>query len=205
MLKAEFDAIAKHHPKLADKADWLLYGDTREYEDNRGQLHHVFYKSTEGRNPGVLGLRWPRFDNRGPALDAWQPMDEAGRPLHVVRKNKDAFKKAQWELALMNFRVLDAHTRQNRDPRTDFPEFVAVLRKEWEKKAAKHETFKLKLEQLAKPYADKFLLIPDQKPLTPDCGAGRAKYSSDTLDSLREAINAGERVDPTTTGFAAAR
>ena len=54
----------------------------------------------------MLGLRWPRFDNRGPALDSLQPVDEQGRPLHVVRKNKEVFTKAQWELALFNFRVI---------------------------------------------------------------------------------------------------
>lgn len=189
LLKAEFDAIAKHHPKLAEKADWLLYGDTQEVKN-----HYVYFKATEARNPGVLGLRWPRFDNRGPALDAWLPLDEKGRPLHVVRKNKDAFKNAQWELALMNFRVLDAQTRQKRDPRADFPEFVTALRKEWDKRS-KGVSIKA-LQKLAKPYADKFLLIPDQKPLTPDGGAGRAKYSSSTLESLREAIDAGERIDP---------
>ena len=43
-------------------------------------------------------------------LDSLQPVDEQGRPLHVVRKNKKAFTKAQWELALMNFRVIDRTT-----------------------------------------------------------------------------------------------
>lgn len=186
-LKDEFDAIAKHHPKLAEKADRLLYGEKKQVVKHE----HVFFKRTDA--PGIVSLRWPRFDNRGPALDAWQPMDEAGRPLHVVRKNKEAFKKEQWELALMNFRVLDAPTRQNRDPRTDFPEFVASLRKQWDKTGKVTEA---RLKTLAAPFASKFLLIPDQKPLTPDGGAGRAKYSSETLDSLREAINAGERVDP---------
>ena len=42
--------------------------------------------------------------------DSLQPVDEQGRPLHVVRKNKEAFTKAQWELALMNFRVIDRTT-----------------------------------------------------------------------------------------------
>jgi hypothetical protein len=109
LLEKEFRDILKTQkksfPKLAAKADWLLCGDTREV---KGQP--VFFKATEARNPGVLGLRWPRFDNRGPALDALQPLDEQGRPLHVVRKNKEAFIKAQWELAVMNFRVIERAT-----------------------------------------------------------------------------------------------
>ena len=120
VLRDEFLAIVeaqkKNFPKLAEKTDWLLYGDSQPKE-KKGETFHVFFKTTEARNPGVLGLRWPRFDNRGPALDSLQPVDEQGRPLHVVRKNKEAFAKAQWELALMNFRVLDAETRQKRDPR----------------------------------------------------------------------------------------
>jgi hypothetical protein len=195
LLEAEFRAIVAaqrdRYPKLAEKADWLLYGDTRPIKGE-----HVYFKSTDGHNPGVLGLRWPRFDNRGPALDSWQPLDADGRPLHVVRKNKDSFKCTQWELALMNFRVLDAQTRQKRDPRVDFPDFVATLRKEWDKKAAKSKSFKIDLKKLAKPYADKFLLVEDQKPLTPDGGGGRARYSTPTLELLRKEIGSGRRVDP---------
>ena len=68
---------------------------------------HVHFKPSEARNPGIPSLRWPGFENRSPALDAFHPVDEEGRPLHVVRKNKAAFRQAQWELALLNLRVLD--------------------------------------------------------------------------------------------------
>jgi hypothetical protein len=192
LLEAEFAAIVAaqrdRYPKLGERADWLLYGDTRPV---RGE--HVYFKSTDGRNPGVLGLRWPRFDNRGPALDSWQPLDAHGRPLHVVRKNKAAFAKAQWELALMNFRVIDTHTRQKRDPRIDFPDFIAALRKEWDKKGKVTEA---RLKTLAAPYSERFLLIEDQKPLTPDGGSGRARYSTQTLELLRKEVGSGRRVDP---------
>jgi hypothetical protein len=93
-------------PQTVSAADWLLYGDTTVVRAN-GRDYRVYFKTTDSRNPGVLGLKWPRFDNRGPALDALRPLDEHGRPLHVVRKNKEAFLKAQWELAVMNFRVID--------------------------------------------------------------------------------------------------
>ena len=197
VLRDEFLAIAKaqqkNFPLLAEKADWLLYGDSQSKEKN-GETFHVFFKSTEARNPGVLGLRWPRFDNRGPALDSLQPVDEQGRPLHVVRKNKEAFGNAQWELALMNFRVLDVETRQKRDPRIDFPIFIENLRNEWNKKA-KGITIE-RLKKLAAPFKDKFLLIENQKPLTPDKGAGRASYSSPTLNLIHNEISEGRRVDP---------
>jgi hypothetical protein len=196
VLRAEFLAILKaqqnNFPQLAEKADWLLYGDSQAKEKN-GETFHVFFKSTEARNPGVLGLRWPRFDNRGPALDSLQPVDGQGRPLHVVRKNKEAFGNAQWELALMNFRVLDVETRQKRDPRTDFPIFIENVRNEWNKKGKVTEA---RLKTLAKPFKDKFLLIKDQKPLTPDHGGGRARYSSPTLDLIHKEISEGRRVDP---------
>ena len=196
VLQKEFVAIAaaqkKSFPQLAEKADWLLYGDSQSKEKN-GETFHVFFKTTEARNPGVLGLRWPRFDNRGPALDSFQPVDEQGRPLHVVRKNKEAFNKAQWELALMNFRVLDFKTRQKRDPRTDFPIFIENIRNEWNKKGKVTEA---RLKKLAEPFKDKFLLIEEQKPLAPETGAGRARYSSPTLELIRKEIGEGRRVDP---------
>ena len=196
VLQREFTAIVAaqqtHFPQLAEKADWLLFGSSRPKSKN-GQTYHVYFKSTEARNPGVLGLRWPRFDNRGPALDAWQPVDDQGRPLHVVRKNKEAFTKAQWELALMNFRVQDASTRQKRDPQVDFPEFVEQLRNEWSKK---EKVTLARLKKLAEPFKDKFLLLEDQKPLTPDTGSGRARYSSPTLERIRSEVEAGRRADP---------
>ncbi len=44
--------------------------------------------------------------------------------------------------------------------------------------------------------ADKFLLIENQKPLTPETGTGRARYSSPTLAMIQKEISAGNRVDP---------
>ena len=196
VLQTEFEAIVKaqkkNFPQLAEKTDWLLYGDSQPKKKGN-ETFHVFFKTTEAQNPGVLGLRWPRFDNRGPALDALQPVDGQGRPLHVVRKNKEAFTKAQWELALMNFRVLDEKNRQKLDPRIHFPIFIENLRNEWNKKGKVTEA---RLKKLAEPFKEKFLLIEDQKPLTPETGAGRARYSSPTLELIRKEIGEGRRVDP---------
>jgi hypothetical protein len=196
VLQKEFEAIAaaqqENYSQLAEKANWLLYGDSQPKVKN-GETFHVFFKTTQAQNPGVMGLRWPRFDNRSPALDSLQPVDEQGRPLHVVRKNKAAFGKAQWELALMNFRVLDFNTRKKCDPRTSFPIFIENVRNEWSKKGKVTEA---RLKKLAEPFNDKFLLIEDQKPLAPETGAGRARYSSPTLEIIRKEIGAGRRVDP---------
>src|SRR5208282_2254943 len=107
--------------------------------------------------------------------------------------NKQAFMNAQWELALMNLRVLDIETRQKRDPRTDFPIFIENLCNEWNKKGKVTEA---RLKKLAGPFKEKFLLIEDQKPLTPETGVGRARYSSPTLELIRKEIGEGRRVDP---------
>jgi Holliday junction endodeoxyribonuclease RuvC-like protein/HNH endonuclease len=198
LLRDEFLAITtaqeRSFPKLAEKTNWLLYGDSQPKKTG-GETYHVFFKTTEARNPGVLGLRWPRFDNRGPALDSLQPVDGRGNPLHVVRKNKEPFIKAQWELALMNFRVMDANTRQKLDPRIHFPIFIENLRNEWNKKAKKGITLE-RLRKLAAPFQNKFLLIDDQKPLAPETGTGRARYSSPTLELIRKEIGEGRRIDP---------
>ncbi len=212
LLEKEFRAIlrvqAAQHPKLAEKADWLLYGDTGEVKG-----HHVFFKNSEARNPGVLGLRWPRFDNRGPALDAFTPVDNEGRPLHVVRKNKDAFRLAQWELAVINFRVVDLATGA-----LVSPDKAAIdrLREIWlslmtpaKRKAVLSGTWtgevkiELKrkggkkgvLELWADEYAARYRLVDGQQPLTPQTGAGRARFASPTLHRLRDIIASGQRPD----------
>jgi RuvC endonuclease subdomain 3/HNH endonuclease len=209
LLRGEFLAIIeaqkKNFPALAGDvngkpvADWLLYGDASEL---RG--HRVFFKST--RNPGVFALRWPRFENRGPALDSLTPLDDEGRPLHVVRKNKSAFVKAQWELAVMNFRVIDRATGKLVAPNA---EALARLRAMWEagrrkskKKtdAAENTRSDLKisekvLDKWATEFSERYKLVEGQKPLTPQSGVGRARYSSPTLLRLRAIIDAGQLVD----------
>ncbi len=195
-LEEEFRAIVeaqkKCYPQLSGKANWLLYGDT-QVKSRNGKEYHVYFRAGESRNPGILGLRWPRFDNRGPALDAYKPYDEQGRPLHVARKNKAQFRSAQWVLALMNFRVLDPATSRHLDPRIHFPEFVATLQQEWDR----HGKVTLgRLKKLSRPFSDKFILIEDQKPLTPDSTAGRARFASPTLDFIKSEINAGRQIIP---------
>jgi hypothetical protein len=196
LLRDEFLAIVEAQknslPQLAAKVSWLLYGNS-QLKKTGGETFYVFFNASDARNPGVLGLRWPRFDNRGPALDSLRPADAKGRSLHVDRKNKEAFTKAQWELALMNFRVLDVNKRQKCDPRINFPVFIENLQNEWNKKG---KITKARLKKLADSFREKFLLIEGQGPLSPETGEGRARYSSPTLDLIRKEIAAGHRVDP---------
>ena len=196
ILEQEFRAILKAQekqwPNIAIKANWLLYGDTKSKRKN-DVIYHVFFNARDSRNPGALGLHWPRFDNRGPALDSFQPVDGEGRPLHVVRKIKKAYSTTQWELAVMNFRVLDVNTRQKVDPLIRFPVFIQNLRNEWNRKG---KVTLARLKKMAEPFNDKFLLIDAQKPLTPETGRGRARYSSPTLERIRQDIIAGKRIDP---------
>lgn len=207
LLEKEFRAIAtaqsKHFPKLVEKMDWLLFGDTREVKG-----HHVFFKNSEARNPGVLGMRWPRFENRGPALDSLRPVDEEGRPLHVVRKDKQAFAKAQWELAVMNFRVVSRNTGSIVAPDA---KSVSRLREMWESSRRKkvrgvtpaasdlpsHVEIKLSLlQKWEQEFGTQYKLIEGQQPLTPQTGAGRARYASPTLDYIRKTLAEGGQFNP---------
>ncbi len=206
LVEGEFRAIvaaqAARYPLLGEKADWLLYGDTRKVKG-----HHVYFKRSGARNPGVLGLKWPRFDNRDPALDALRPLDGHGRPRHVVRKNKQAFQQAQWELAVMNFRVIDRNTGALVAPD---PQAQARLREIWESSRRRKKsktsatveapgrvkiTLRL-LQKWEKEFASRYKLVEGQQPLTPQTGAGRARYASSTLKMIREQLERGVRFDP---------
>jgi hypothetical protein len=214
VLRDEFLAILKaqenRFPELAKKADWLLYGDAHEVKG-----HHVFFTASESRNPGVLGLRWPRFDNRGPALDSFQPVDKQGRPLHVVRKNKEAFTKAQWELAVLNFRVIEVATgtlvapdakalvrlremwescqRKPRKPKKGSVGVPPTVSGVWPSATSDVKVSESLLKKWATEFATRYRLVEGQQPLTPQTGAGRARFASPTLNRLREIIAAGQR------------
>lgn len=222
LLEAEFRAIVAaqkaRFPQLAERADWLLFGETREFirrVDGEEKSFRVFFKSTEARSPGALGLRWPRFENRGPALDAFSPVDEQGRPLHVVRKNKEAFRLAQRELAVLNFSVIDAATGTLVSPDS---KALARLRELWESSRRKTRSKKgssaaaiaasngpldstgvkiseALLKKWAAEFASRYRLVEGQQPLTPQTGAGRARFASPTLGRLRDIIASGQRPD----------
>ncbi len=182
LLEKEFRAIIEaqksRYPQLCEKADWLLFGNT---EERRG--FHVYFKSTEGRNPGILGLRWPRFDNRSPGLDALRPVDDLGRPLHVVRRNKKAFLDAQWQVALQNFRVIEIATGAKLRPDSISLARLKQLYDLKKKSASIKIPVKL-LETWEKEHATKYKLIEGQTDLTPGGSGGRARFSTPTLLTL---------------------
>ncbi len=61
----------------------------------------------------------------------------------------------------------------------------------------KRQGFKeARLKKLAEPFNEKFLLVEDQKPLAPESGSGRARYSSPTLEIIRKEIGEGRKIDP---------
>jgi hypothetical protein len=198
LLKAEFDAIVARYPMLAEKANRLLHGDLETVV--KGE--HVYFTATESRNPGVLGLRWPRFDNRGPGVDSLSPVDSQGRPLHVVKRAHPVFRSAQWELAIENFHVLNAKGEKVK------PDAAALarLREIWlgnKKKAERAQILSGELpdevrvsdkvlEAWAEEISGKYTLIEGQEALTSTTGQGRARYSTPTLSR----IVAGETFDP---------
>ncbi len=207
-LEREFRAIVEaqsgRFSQLLEKADWLLFGDTREVKG-----HRVYFKQKEARNPGALGLKWPRFENRGPALDALRPLDELGRPLHVVRKNKRVFAGTQWEMAVMDFRVIDRLTGAIVAPDA---KSISRLREMWEglrRKPRAKKGNKVTLDAPARveiklpllrswegEFSAQYKLVDGQQPLTPQTGAGRARYASPTLNMIREQLACGLRFDP---------
>ena len=211
-LKTEFLAIIKIaaglknenggqlFPKVSEaNADWILYGDTQTVI-NKGQERHVYFKTTECENPGVLGLRWPRFDNRNPGLDLLKPLDELDRPLHVVRRNKPVFQETQFEQALFNFRVIDKVSGKR-----ILPDMASLnrLRQIYDlaKRKSKSDDLKISesvIKNWAKEFADKYELIKDQSELVSRAGDGRAKFSSATLRDFKqvlEKLSTGQTID----------
>jgi len=211
-LKNEFLAIIKmaaglknetggqRFPKFSEvNADWILYGDSHKVV-NKGQERHVYFKTTECENPGVLGLRWPRFDNRNPGLDLLKPLDELDRPLHVVRRSKQVFRETQFEQALFNFRVIDKASGKK-----VLPDIASLnrLRQIYElaKRKSKSDDLKISesvIKNWAKEFADKYELIEDQSDLVSRAGDGRAKFCSATLREIKqvlEKLSAGQTVD----------
>jgi 5-methylcytosine-specific restriction endonuclease McrA len=200
-LEAEFRAIVEaqksNFPALAKNADWLLYGETNEIKGH-GATSHVFFKTEADKYRGVYGLRYARFNNRNPGLDAFEPVDEEGRPLHVVGKDSDAFRHAQLAVALLNFRVQDPKTRRKIKVE-DNPEWLTKLIEmardaAGEKNEDAEETAipKSVLKKWEKHFAGKFQLRDGQTALTARASGGRARFSSKTLKLISELVGKGK-------------
>lgn len=224
LLEKEFHAIVAKHSVLQKNititdedgttqtvsfTQWLLYGDG-ELRTQHGKEYRWYDKSTEGRNPGVLGLKWPRFNNRKPALDILRPYDEKGRPQHVVSKDAPIARKAMWELATANFRVTDLKTGKRVRPsqesldklksmwldslkksarkayeegRADFDVEVSAEDKKNKKGEVSKESL---LTKWASHYQDQYALLAHQPDLVSAAGEGRTRYSTPTIQAMLE-------------------
>ncbi len=220
-LLKEFAAACRKQagrfPRLAEKSTRkrLLFG--KQWDEvsksglraviRDGRKHYVYFKDVEGREPGVLGLRWPRFDNRSPGLDVITPENEQGQPQHAARKKCDEYQEAQWAMALINFRVQHPKSRKKFAPPA---ESLAKLRDIWEAQQAMNAKRKRKktagdadeetsltvseavLKRWADNFKDQFALIEGQRALTPRSGAGRARFNKPNLIKIKEQIERGE-------------
>ncbi len=215
-IEQELRAILAAQNTAATVADWLLWGACGERKDKQGETWRVFERRTDpgAAAPGLLGLRWPRFDNRALMTDLLTPEDEEGRPVYVARKNKPEAKAALFEQAILNLRVIDIRSGKKVVP----PErSLARLRERYEadkvnqraraaKKAAKKLAAKAGsttlpslsttpesvniaaalLDRWAAEFSSEFALIEGQKPLTASLGTGRARFCRANLVRLRK-------------------
>lgn len=212
LIIAEFDAILEAQrgrcPRLAEARDAILFGECHWTERNERRFP-VYFTSRAAATAGIMALRWPRFDNRSPGLDAWSPIDEEGRALHVARANKKEYKRFQFEAAILNFRVVDRNNRSflNEPPAS----LIALIRARWNapatkgrKKATGEAGMRVPLPDLKTIVADwnqahpgkEIDLVEGQTDLTPVSEDGRARYSTKTLKAIHDTLEGGHRVDP---------
>lgn len=197
LIEKEYRRIVEtqraHFPELVQTFDWsrnkpwhewVLFGDSKLYDHGIAAFRR---RSVADR--GVFGVMWPRFDNRGPGLDLYQPFDEHGKPHHTVRRAKQAYRLHQFEVAIRNFRVIDRTTQRTVEPPA---EFIQLLRRHFFTKSGKPKAIKLDtLKMLAAPFADRFTIAPWQNNLTPEKGAGHSRFSTPTLKFFGQEVAAG--------------
>jgi CRISPR-associated endonuclease Csn1 len=205
LLEGEFRAIAKaqkdNYPELLKNADRLLFGETRAIKrqvDGTEKEFHVFFNATGSRNPGVLGMRWPRFDNRGPGLDALEPYrkDEksgAWIPQHTMRRDNRLFKEWQLDVKLNAFvviRRLPPAGKRQKEKIEKFPPpppALNALRKMWNERG---HLWAEDLQEWAKNYTGQFELRDPDENLTPKNDfTGRARFSKPGMAAIRKAIS----------------
>lgn len=204
MLESEFRAITEaqkdHFPELAKNVEVLLHRNTHEIKrelDGKKQTFHVFFKTNIKQKPGVLGIRWPKFENRGPGLDALEPFRKDPRtgawlPQHALRRDKLLFKEWQLEVALKNFRVKQRLITSGRSKKEKFelipppPPALEALRKLWNERG---HLWAEDLREWAKNHEGQFELRDPDFNLTPrnDC-SGRARFSKHGMAAIRKVI-----------------
>lgn len=196
LLEKEFRAICKaqgeQHKELENKADWLLFGDLPKIKG-----HHVYFKNSKEFNPGVMGLKWPRFDNRSPGLDVLEPYRKdttTGRWIrqHTLKRKHPLFKEWQLEVALHNFTVVrrlpspGKNRKEKIEKISPPPPALEALRKMWNERG---HLWVEDLQEWARAYEGQFELNPKQKDLTPRNDlSGRARFSKHGMAIIRQAI-----------------
>jgi CRISPR-associated endonuclease Csn1 len=204
MLETEFCAIAEaqkdHFPELVKNAEMLLHHNTREITreiDGKKHTFHVFFKTDTRKKPGVLGIRWPKFENRGPGLDALEPFRKdhktgAWIPQHTLRRDKLLFKEWQLEVALRNFRVKRRLITTGRSKKEKFemtpppPPALEALRKLWNERG---HLWAEDLREWAKNYEGQFELRDPDFNLTPrNDFSGRARFSKHGMAAIRKVV-----------------
>jgi len=216
-LEKEFRAIVSAQPALQGMIsvtyqdgstgstpfqEWFLYGDGHIVRKGAARFR-IYNKPSEGRNPGVLGLKYPRFKNRKPGLDLLVPYDEQGRPQHVVQNNRSIVRQTLWKLAIESFRVIDQATGKKVKPDAASLDRLQQLwianvppekRKQWQNgegdfaveiSAKDGKKKKSVLSLWAEEYRAQYSLIEGQQSLHAESGgSGRARFSTPTLEAM---------------------
>jgi CRISPR-associated endonuclease Csn1 len=204
MLENEFRAIVEaqkmQFPELAKNAETLLHCNTQEVTreiDGQNRKFHVYFKTDKINKPGVLAIRWPKFENRDPGLDALEPFRKnpktgAWVPQHTLRRDKLLFKEWQLEVALNNFRVKRRQINTGRSKKEKFEFFpppssaMASLRRLWNERG---HLWAEDLQEWAKAYDGQFELHYPDRDLTPRNNlSGRARFSKHGMAAIRKAI-----------------
>jgi hypothetical protein len=205
LLEDEFQAIVaaqkSFFPELGKGAKQLLHGNTREMTrevDGEKRKFHVYFKTDKEHKPGVLGVRWPKFENRGPGLDALEPFRKnqktgAWIPQHTMRRDNLLFKEWQFEVSLKNFRVKRRLISTGRSIKEKFelipppPAALAALRKLWNEKG---HLWAEGLREWAKTCKAQFELRDPDYNLTPrNDFSGRARFSKTGMAVIRKVID----------------
>lgn len=189
---------ANNQEQTVSLTEWLLYGNTREVVQD-GKRRRVFYGNAQCAHPGVLGLRWPRFVNRGPGLDSLHPEDSERRPLHTMLRAKPLYKEWQFEIALLSLTVQKLVLVGRKQKREKVPPPAAALE---ELRIIWRNTGAVTVDDLRKwaaNHAGEFDLLPKQGNLTPaEDKKGRGRYSKLGLQEIQEALRKAqaERAQP---------
>lgn len=181
----QFDNIVETSKDKITLEDWLLYGNCQIIKVGVNKIP-VYDKKTE-KDRGVLGIRFAHIYNRALGLDIDSPLDDEGRVLHRIKKSKDIYKRFQFEVAIRNFRVIDAKGNKVIPPK----EILEKIREEFNKSKNKQgrNLSVSKLEKILK--GTEYKLVEGQNDLNAKSPGDRSSFSSVTLKKWAEITRQG--------------